>query len=950
MWPVVTYVAGMPRKFPRRPAARTVGLLALVLLADVRAPVAPPTAAHAPLVRATARVETSRHVDPAAAREVMALRTAKAARIAARESGPAAKLSPALAALRDRLLFPDSSRPLPPPGRARVDASGALQVYVSTDPNQPAGLDALRAAGLRVELALEENRWVQGWIHPAALDTLAVLPVVTRVRLPDYGRTAAGPVVTEGDALLRADDVRAMGAPGPYNGSGIRVGVISDGVTTRAAAIAAGNLPAGGIVVNPAQPGNGDEGTAMLEIIHDLAPGSPLSFSGPSTSAEMVSAIQWMTGQGVKVLCDDLFFPSDSFFSDEAIATAARAAVTAGRVYVCSAGNYADSHYQGLYTRATGTADPDDHDFSPLAGVDSAFDLTVEPGDTAEVWLQWNDNFSAAVNDYDLFLYDLNSGALLASSVDVQNGNDEPVEYAFWANGGGSSRDVQVVVNKAAGVARTLEIFVFGATVTDDDLTPADSIAGHHAVTELLSCAAINSVEPGLAAIAPYSSRGPSTISLPTPQSRATPFITAIDYVEVSGVGGFGSPFAGTSAAAPHVAAICALLLDRYPVATPNQIRAALSNGAIERGAAGFDNTYGFGLVDAVNAIAQLPLPRVAFATASSSAAEGAGSVSLGLTLTLAAAETVSIPVTLSGTATAADATLAANPVVVAAGQTSGSVTVNLNADLLDEDDETVQLALGAPLNALLAVSGTAHTLTVLDDDALPALSVADLTVVEGDTGTSNALVTVTLSVPSGRAVSVPFATANGTATAGADYQTASGTLSFAAGQTSRTVTLPVIGDTLFEPVETLAVNLGTAVNATVSRPAATVSLTDADTDADGLPDDYETTFGLNRLFGGDRDLDADSDFSPNYHEFVAGTAPNNPASVLKFVSAATGATALSFPSVIGRTYRIERAAGPPAVVWIPVASGLTGTGSVLSFTDPAPPAGTPALYRVVVE
>ncbi len=124
---------------------------------------------------------------------------------------------------------------------------------------------------------------------------------------------------------------------------------------------------------------------------------------------------------------------------------------------------------------------------------------------------------------------------------------------------------------------------------------------------------------------------------------------------------------------------------------------------------------------------------------------------------------------------------------------TTRTLTVQTIGDTLDEVDETFTANLADPVNATIADGEGLGTIT--DDDAPPTISVGDVTVTEGNSGTVNATYTVSLNVPSGRGVTVDYATANGTATAPADYLAAAGTLSFTAGQTTRTVTVPVNGD-----------------------------------------------------------------------------------------------------------------------------------------------------------
>ena len=110
-----------------------------------------------------------------------------------------------------------------------------------------------------------------------------------------------------------------------------------------------------------------------------------------------------------------------------------------------------------------------------------------------------------------------------------------------------------------------------------------------------------------------------------------------------------------------------------------------------------------------------------------------------------------------------------------------------------------------------------------------PTVSIADATVVEGDTGTTNMGFTVTLSKVSAAPVTVGYATSNGTATAGADYTATSGTLTFAAGQVSQTINIGVLGDTTVEPGETVTVTLSNPSGATLSDASATGTITNDD-------------------------------------------------------------------------------------------------------------------------
>ncbi len=207
------------------------------------------------------------------------------------------------------------------------------------------------------------------------------------------------------------------------------------------------------------------------------------------------------------------------------------------------------------------------------------------------------------------------------------------------------------------------------------------------------------------------------------------------------------------------------------------------------------------------------------------------GTTSATFTVTLAPASGQNVSVdysTADGTATApADYAATSGTLTFAPGQTTRTVTVLVAGDLLDEANETYFVNLSNPSNATIADGQGLGTIT--DDDALPALSINDVTVTEGDTGTVNATFTVSLSAASACNVSVDFATADGTATAPADYTSASGTLSFTPGQTSKQVTVQVKGDLLDEANETYFVNLTNPTNATIADNQGLGTITDND-------------------------------------------------------------------------------------------------------------------------
>jgi uncharacterized membrane protein YfhO len=160
-------------------------------------------------------------------------------------------------------------------------------------------------------------------------------------------------------------------------------------------------------------------------------------------------------------------------------------------------------------------------------------------------------------------------------------------------------------------------------------------------------------------------------------------------------------------------------------------------------------------------------------------------------------------------------------------GEAKRTLSVAVKADNVEESSERFYIRLLNPGNATLA--DDLGIVTIIDDDR-STLSIGDATVIEGHSGTVNMLVMVTLSVPSSKTVTVEFATADRTATvAGNDYAAARGTLIFRPGETTKTLTVAVKGDTESEPNETFYVRLMNGTNATLDRSNGIATITNDD-------------------------------------------------------------------------------------------------------------------------
>ena len=212
--------------------------------------------------------------------------------------------------------------------------------------------------------------------------------------------------------------------------------------------------------------------------------------------------------------------------------------------------------------------------------------------------------------------------------------------------------------------------------------------------------------------------------------------------------------------------------------------------------------------------------PTVHFTAALQSSAETNGAVmTVTAELTTASGKDVTVPYSITGTATLnTDYTITASPVTIPAGSTTASITITISGDTTDEANETVILTLGTPTNAT-ASGTTVHTATINDDDNPPTVSINDVSLSEGNSGTKLFTFTVTLSAASEQTASLTYNINDGTATtADSDYaDIVNGPLSFSPGEVSKNISVTVNGDAVNESDEAFTVVLSGLTNITAA-------------------------------------------------------------------------------------------------------------------------------------
>jgi hypothetical protein len=461
----------------------------------------------------------------------------------------------------------------------------------------------------------------------------AILQAMDDFELSAYNVGTAGVRKSEADVTHRAAIARNTYG---VNGSGIKIGVLSDGVRNLAAAQASGDL--GPVIVLPGQSGlsagqcaataSCDEGTAMLEIVHDIAPGAQLYFATAfGGSANFANNIRQLRLAGCDIIVDDVFYFAESPFQDGQapaiiaptnggiVAQAVNDVTASGALYFSSAGNSGNKN--------DGTSGVWEGDFvdggaasGPLAGAGRVhtfpggltYDVVTLVG-SSQYNLNWSDPLGASNNDYDLFALNATGTSLIAASTGDQSGTQDPFEAIAPV-----AANSRLVIVKFAGAARYLRLTTNRGRL---NVNTAGQTTGHSCALNAFGVAATpvggafpNAFSAGNA-VETFSSDGPRRLFFQangapyTPGDvsatggivRQKPDITAADGVSVTGAGGFGISFFGTSAAAPHAAAIAALLKSSNPSLTPAAIRNALQSTAIDIETAGIDRDAGYGIV-----------------------------------------------------------------------------------------------------------------------------------------------------------------------------------------------------------------------------------------------------------------------------------------------------------------------------------------------------------------
>ncbi len=467
---------------------------------------------------------------------------------------------------------------------------------------------------------------------------------------------------------ITAERVKPLHNAGITGSASVKLGVISDGIDGITESQGAGYLPPGavgpsGVIYAPSgMTGSGAEGTAMLEEVHAMAPKTTLGFCGPATTVEFLTCYTDFVNWGASIIVDDLGFPGAYIYSNAYTTNFLNGISNFAKAHpninlVTAAGNDAQDYFQGSYLADTSPniislhptyTVPPTTGGTPGRSYGSAMDFGQAGGGKSDALepvtigagcsgggcqllaiLTWNDPESGPYDDLDLFLVKKDGTVVTSSTFDQQSNPSYAPNSASWNAPG----EVLAYTNKT-GSSQTLYLGVLCYACPDVNnanfrfklygnlngagsfqYLTSGSIAGHAGLAAELSAGAARSTGIGgniMARMELFSDTGPFLWG--DWQSGLTntpkPDITGIDGVTVSGAGGFSSLFSGTSAAAPNIAAVLALLRGQWPIGAAsasgwNQIVATTADPAALSNCSNASQC-GTGLVNAQAAAAKL--------------------------------------------------------------------------------------------------------------------------------------------------------------------------------------------------------------------------------------------------------------------------------------------------------------------------------------------------------
>jgi hypothetical protein len=452
------------------------------------------------------------------------------------------------------------------------------------------------------------------------------------------------PVGSNADQALHADIARSTYQ---VDGTGITIGILSDSFNLKGqytTDVADGALPAGMTILKEGSSGS-DEGRAMAELIHKIAPGAQIVFyTATSSEADFAAGILALQAAGCQIIVDDVTYFDEPFYQDGSVVqSAVETVIASGVSYFTSAGNAASNYYEGTFTPILTTLPKLSgewlaQNFGTTASPTPYESLTIPAYATIVLDLQWDQPFASigdsagSANSLALALY--NSSGQLVASASVNDVGKDPVQVLQFTNASTSTSFSLVVYSNGSTILPGLfKVIMYGAGKFNDASagTGSGTLIGHEMVPAVNSVGAVAwSQTPrfgGSDTVESFSSAGGGVFLFDAEGNRLAVPETAggVDFVAPDGnATDVFNPFYGTSAAAPEAAAVAALMLQADPSLTPGQITAILTSSTVA--AYGATGTTGAGLIQADAAVRKaLAMASLTAGTTLRQLPEGAG-------------------------------------------------------------------------------------------------------------------------------------------------------------------------------------------------------------------------------------------------------------------------------------------------------------------------------------
>jgi subtilisin family serine protease len=468
-------------------------------------------------------------------------------------------------------------------------APDKITVYLMSAPGTSIDEDALDNLG--AQIIKQTDNVIKAKIPIDMLSAVADnVDGVSFMKAPDKLIPVA--VTSQGVDLTGADNFQVAG----YDGSGVKVAVFDVGFIGLSNAISNDELTDNIVKVdctvqpcnsdNPSIENTSNHGTAVAEIIHDMAPGAKLYLIQVSDTVDLEDAKEFTINNGIRIINHSLVVPNTNFYDGKcwsydgylSPACTADDAYLNNILWVNAAGNEAQKHYEADFS------DPDGNGWHNVSAGNETIELNngdpINAGDTIEVYLTW-DAWLSTSEDYDLYLLDSDLNIIqLLSGTETQSGTPPVEQITYHVT---STDTYYLAIYHNSATSHSFEVYsiyhnLSPAVASSSLLGPADA-AGAMAV------GAINYSNWTTGPQEPFSSRGP------TNDGRTKPDIMGPDHVSNS----IFDIFTGTSASCAHVSGAAALILDKNPGISVDELWNSLTSTAIDMGASGKDNIYGYG-------------------------------------------------------------------------------------------------------------------------------------------------------------------------------------------------------------------------------------------------------------------------------------------------------------------------------------------------------------------